>query len=121
MVEILISMYLHVHIYLRIQYYDNYCSPLMLPSQGLRAQIDRDQYRRNMQEEIRGTRGLHVREDSVEDLVIEGDKDGTLPEVVGACLGIVAIYSFRCSDQHIKCCTYSQLQLIFGQIVTPQN
>ena len=78
----------------------------MLPSQGLRAQIDRDQYRRNMQEEISGTRGLHVREDSVEDLVIEGNEDGALPEVVGACLGIV----YRCSDQHIKCCTYSQLQ-----------
>lgn len=40
-----------------------------------------------MQEEIRGTRGLSIREDSVEDLVIEGKEGGARPEVVGACLG----------------------------------
>ena len=58
-----------------------------LPPKGLRAQIDRDQYRQNMQKEIRGTRGLSIREDSVEDLVIEGKEGGARPEVVGACLG----------------------------------
>lgn len=62
---------------------------MYLHPQGLRAQIDRDQYRRNMQEEIRGTRGLYIREDSVEDLVIEGNDDGAIPQVVGACLGII--------------------------------
>ena len=56
--------------------------------QGLRAQIDRDQYRRSMQECVRGVAGLHLREDSVEDLVIakKGEGPGRF-QVSGVCLG----------------------------------
>ena len=58
-----------------------------------------------MQAEIRGTRGLSIREDSVEDLVIEGKEGGARPEVVGACLGT---YIFKCTVllSDISC-TYS--------------
>ena len=51
-----------------------------------------------MQEEIRGTRGLYIREDSVEDLVIEGNDDGAIPKVVGACLG-----NIRGSTLYMSC------------------
>ena len=68
---------------------------------GLRAQIDRDQYRQKMQEEIRGTRGLSIREDSVEDLVIEGKEGGARPEVVGACLGTMLNLLYFLSNQEL--------------------
>jgi len=60
-----------------------------LPSQGPRAQIDRDQFRRNMQENMRQVSGLHLHQDSVEDLVI-GSREGEGPQhlqVSGVCLG----------------------------------
>lgn len=61
----------------------------------MRAQIDRDLYRRNMQEALRGVAGLEIREDSVEDLVLtemegEGEEGGRGREefaVGGVCLG----------------------------------
>ena len=56
-----------------------------------------------MQKEIRGTRGLSIREDSVEDLVIEGNEGGARPEVVGACLGTLLslLYFFLTLAVHI--------------------
>lgn len=52
---------------------------------GLRAQIDREQYRRNMQNELRNTKGLTIIESSVEDLVMtEGEGR---PKVAGVSLG----------------------------------
>ena len=57
--------------------------------QGLRAQIDRDQYRRNMQESMRRISGLCLHQDSVENLII-GGKEGEGPQhiqVFGVCLG----------------------------------
>ena len=56
-----------------------------------------------MQAEIRGTRGLSIREDSVEDLVIEGKEGGARPEVVGACLGtfLNVLYFFLTLAVHI--------------------
>ncbi|KAG8036174.1 hypothetical protein G9C98_004754 [Cotesia typhae] len=53
---------------------------------GLRAQIDRDLYRTNLQAELFNTQGLEIRESSVEDLILQRDsnkccgitlKDGT--------------------------------------------
>ena len=40
-------------------------------AQGLRAQIDREQFKRNMQNEIFNTKGLTVLEGSVEDINID--------------------------------------------------
>ena len=56
-----------------------------------------------MQEEIRGTKGLSIREDSVEDLVIEGKEAGARPEVIGACLGTLLnlLYFFLTLAVHI--------------------
>ncbi|KAL5481324.1 hypothetical protein EMCRGX_G021460 [Ephydatia muelleri] len=52
---------------------------------GLRAQIDREQYRRNTQNELRNTKGLTIIESSVEDLVMaEGEGK---PKVAGVSLG----------------------------------
>ena len=57
--------------------------------QGLRAQIDRDQYRSNMQAEMQRTEGLSIREDSVEDIIFEnGDSDDSTPRVKAVCLGV---------------------------------
>ncbi|KAL5481319.1 hypothetical protein EMCRGX_G021455 [Ephydatia muelleri] len=54
-------------------------------SGGLRAQIDREQYRRNTQNELRNTKGLTIIESSVEDLVMaEGEGK---PKVAGVSLG----------------------------------
>ena len=61
-------------------------------SKGLRAQIDRDQYRRHMQEEIKGVAGLEIREDSVEDLVLSGGHDGNRLTVTGVCLGKIRLF-----------------------------
>lgn len=41
---------------------------------GYRAQIDRDLYKKHLQEELFNTRGLEICESSVEDLIIQGDK-----------------------------------------------
>ncbi|VDM96069.1 unnamed protein product [Thelazia callipaeda] len=50
---------------------------------GLRAQIDRKLYKKHMQHEIMNcTKGLDVRENLVDDLVIEYDK-GAIPRVIG--------------------------------------
>ncbi len=57
--------------------------------QGLRAQIDRDKYRQNMQECMKRIDGLHLLQDSVEDLSIH--KKGEDPhclQVDGICLGM---------------------------------
>ena len=43
--------------------------------QGLRAQIDRDKYKNNMQQMISGIKGLSVLEGTVEDLVITQDRE----------------------------------------------
>ena len=55
--------------------------------QGLRAQIDRDQYRRNMQAEVESIErdGLRLIESSVEDVEITDSGGG--PLVQGVCLG----------------------------------
>ena len=57
------------------------------PLQGLRAQIDREQYRRNMQNELSSTKGLTIIESSVEDLVMVGGEGK--PKVAGVSLGEV--------------------------------
>lgn len=49
--------------------------------------MDRDQYKRNMQEEIRRTEGLTVLEDSVDDLVFEYREGDSTPKAAGVCLG----------------------------------
>ena len=54
---------------------------------GLRAQIDRDQYRANMQEEIKKYSTLIVREDSVEDILFSSNKGKEHPEITGVVLG----------------------------------
>ena len=54
---------------------------------GLRAQIDRDQYRTNMQEEIKKYSTLTVREDSVEDILFSSNKGKEHPEITGVVLG----------------------------------
>ena len=54
-------------------------------SRGLRAQIDREQYLRNVQAEIQNTKNLKIIEASVEDLMI--DFVGGQPKVQGVCLG----------------------------------
>ena len=54
---------------------------------GLRAQIDRDQYRANMQEEINKYSNLTVLEDSVEDLLFCLGGGSEHPEVTGVVLG----------------------------------
>ena len=62
---------------------------ILTPSllQGLRAQIDRDQYRRNMQAEVEAIErdGLRLFESSVEDIKIKDSDRG--PQVEGVCLG----------------------------------
>ena len=54
----------------------------------MRAQIDRDQYRRNMQGEVERLEreGLKLIEASVEDIKISGDRKES--EVQGVCLGV---------------------------------
>lgn len=52
---------------------------------GLRAQIDRDQYRQNMQEEISSTKNLSIIESSVDDLIII--KDGNHHRINSVLLG----------------------------------
>lgn len=42
---------------------------------GLRAQIDRDLYRTNLQAELFNTQGLEIRESSVEDLILQRDSN----------------------------------------------
>ena len=54
--------------------------------QGLRAQIDRDQYKINMQEEIHSIKDLSICEDSAEDLQLEMSSQGE-PAVASTCLG----------------------------------
>lgn len=54
---------------------------------GLRAQIDRDQYRANMQEEIKKYSTLIVCEDSVEDILFSSNKGKEHPEITGVVLG----------------------------------
>ena len=54
---------------------------------GLRAQIDRDQYCTNMQEEIKKYSTLTVREDSVEDILFSSNKGKEHPEITGVVLG----------------------------------
>ena len=54
---------------------------------GLRAQIDRDQYRTNMQEEIKKYLTLTVCEDSVEDILFSSGKGKEHPEITGVVLG----------------------------------
>lgn len=54
--------------------------------QGLRAQIDRDKYKSNMQHEIFNTNGLSVLEESVEDLVIDSTNRFPHRKVTGVCL-----------------------------------
>uniref|UniRef100_A0A7E4V9B7 Protein MTO1 homolog, mitochondrial n=1 Tax=Panagrellus redivivus TaxID=6233 RepID=A0A7E4V9B7_PANRE len=49
---------------------------------GLRAQIDRDVYRRNMQEEIASTPNLTVLEGAVEDLIVSPSNETTVGGVV---------------------------------------
>ena len=54
---------------------------------GLRAQIDRDQYRTNMQDEIKKYSTLTVREDSVEDILFCSSGGKKHPEITGVVLG----------------------------------
>lgn len=54
---------------------------------GYRAQIDRDLYKKHLQEELFNTRGLEICESSVEDLIIQGDKP--------SCHGIILSVSIR--------------------------
>ena len=54
---------------------------------GLRAQIDRDQYRTNMQEEIKKYLTLTVHEDSVEDILFSSSEGKEHPEITGVVLG----------------------------------
>ena len=66
-----------------------FCICFIWPTvQGLRAQIDRDMYKRYMQEEIRRTDRLTVYEDSVEDLVIGQSEVSDAPCVSGVYLGM---------------------------------
>ena len=73
--------------------------------QGLRAQIDRDQYRQNMQEEISSTKNLSIIESSVDDLIII--KDGNHHRINSVLLGmhkayIHAVWS-KIMSEHIFC------------------
>ena len=54
---------------------------------GLRAQIDRDQYCTNMQEEIKKYSTLTVHEDSVEDILFSSSEGNEHPEITGVVLG----------------------------------
>ncbi len=63
-------------------------------SKGHRAQIDRDLYKKNMQECLLNTENLTILPEAVRDLVYKpsekSDKTGSDYEIVGVVLGIVA-------------------------------
>ena len=77
---------------------------LTLTSQGLRGQIDRDQYRTNMQEEIKKYPSLTVCEDSVEDVLMctrEGDQH---PKINGVILGMELIQCTNMTNYNLTIC-----------------
>ena len=71
--------------------------------QGIRAQIDRDEYRSNMQEEISKITGLKVVEDSVEDVLFQPASFPSGRRVAGVCLGMLHFGTSLCCKLHALC------------------
>lgn len=65
---------------------------------GLRAQIDRNLYRRAIQDELHNVKHLEICEDSVEDIIIEKSGDGSGENVVKGVVTKLA-GEIRCKSQ----------------------
>ena len=62
------------------------CILVRIILQGIRAQIDRDMYKKNMQDVVSSTPGLEMMEDSVEDIMLQ--PSSSCQRVAGVHLGM---------------------------------